>query len=74
MLSGMHVNGQPPEVLMARFRQEVQAEQYATQAELADDIGISLRSLNRYVNTPGLVPKKTTLKKVRAWLAERAPA
>ena len=53
---------------MARFRERVEGEQYLTQAELAEEIGVSLRALNRYVNTPGLIPKKSTLKKVRAWL------
>ena len=65
------MNGTSPDVLMARFRQEVEAEQYLTQAEVADEVGISLRALSRYVNTPGLVPKKTTLKKVRAWVEAR---
>lgn len=71
IVRAMQTNGTNPDVLMARFRQEVEAEQYLTQAEVAEEIGVSLRALSRYMNTPGLVPKKTTLKKVRAWLETR---
>lgn len=56
--------------LIARFREEVQAEEFLTQAEIADQLGVSLRTVADWLHAD-VTPQKRQRRRLADWLDSR---
>lgn len=62
-----------PSTLIVRFRNMVADEHLLTQEEIADELGVSLRTVSNWLNAD-VTPKKKYRRQLSDWLEQREAA